>query len=561
MKICYIWVEKFRNFKNQGFNFSTSEKFEYDSINHLLFKNDLKPLPVDFFGKRIVDVTGFIGENGTGKSNALELVCKILKGGKSSLKNHFFIITKEKENYYCYYKPTILFNPSVNFDLNFVQYEKDIDPLKIIFTSNVSDGRDYNFDKKIIDLSKNKNSLTKSRLFSMIEKVDSEFKIQMNFINSELFTVLNIKSPNKIQIKSNLWSAARNTFSEKQLFGNYYEDYRGFINTFRSRINDIKVNNKLYYILVYSLYQETLKQLNRLEKNEKDKYIEEFGRITDFYKNSTTDEMIHDMLLWMEYIAEKIEFRVKQNYSDEKADTFVFKEHLRTLIDIKNLIQEIEIDNDNEGRGARFSETFIFDFNPQNSRLVEKLAIFVENSRMFEISWLGISSGHKAYINIFASLSNELIGSKKSNLLLCIDEGDLYLHPRWQTEFLDRLLTFLPQIFGGKIQIILTSHSPFLLSDLPKQSINIFKDQQEYPVLNGNELEHETFAGNIYKLYEEPFFLGNQRLSLFASKKINYLIKNISANEELTSEELSHYIELIGDDIIRHHLKKRLNYD
>jgi predicted ATP-dependent endonuclease of OLD family len=205
-------------------------------------------------------------------------------------------------------------------------------------------------------------------------------------------------------------------------------------------------------------------------------------------------------------------------------------------------------------------------FNKKTSNIIDKLSVLIENNRMFEISWQGISSGHKAYINIFASIFNELKWIRKTNLLLCIDEGDLYLHPRWQTEFLDRILTFLPEVFGGRIQIILTSHSPFLLSDLPKQSINIFKDDNKSFVLNGNELDHETFAGNIYKLYEEPFFLGNQRLSLFASKKINYILENIDSKKELNKKELNNkelaqYISLIGDDVIRHHLNKRLKND
>jgi len=559
MKICYIWVEKYRNFEDTGFNFSSSEKFEYDSENQILIRENLIPLPQDFFGERITDVTGLIGENGAGKSNALELVCKILKSGKSSVKSNFLIITKEKGKFICYHNNKLYFNPSKNFDLEIHQYEKNIDPLKIFFLTNVSDGRDYNFDKEISDLSRD-TMKGKNRLFSMIKKEDSEFKIQMNFINNELFDGLNIKSPNKIQIISNVWSRTRASHADRDLFGDFYQEYNEFNSTFRSRINEIKVNNKLYYILVYSLYQETLKQINRLERIDKDRFIAEFKSKTGFYKNAGTDEMIHDMVAWMKYIADRIELKIKE-HSNHKENIFVFREQLDSLENLKNLIQNVEIDNNNEGRGARYSETFVFDFNKKNSSLIVKLATLIEDNKMFEISWLGISSGHKAYINIFASMFNELKWIRKTNLLICIDEGDLYLHPRWQTEFLDRLLTFLPQIFGGRIQIILTSHSPFLLSDLPKQSINIFKDGIKSQVINGCDLKHETFAGNVYKLYEEPFFLGNQRLSLFATKKINYLIENIKTKQELNFTELEHYISLIGDDIIRHHLERQLKND
>jgi ABC-type antimicrobial peptide transport system ATPase subunit len=77
IKICYIWVEKFLNI---GFNISSSDKFQYDHTKNLLCKNYSEPLPTYFFCEQISDVLALIGNNGTGKSNALELVCRILKG-------------------------------------------------------------------------------------------------------------------------------------------------------------------------------------------------------------------------------------------------------------------------------------------------------------------------------------------------------------------------------------------------------------------------------------------------------------------------------------------------
>ena len=35
MKLLYIWVEDYRCFKNQGFNFSSKQKFEYDKDNKI----------------------------------------------------------------------------------------------------------------------------------------------------------------------------------------------------------------------------------------------------------------------------------------------------------------------------------------------------------------------------------------------------------------------------------------------------------------------------------------------------------------------------------------------
>ena len=81
MKICYVWIKEYRNFRNMGINLSSNEKFKYDSDLNVLSKIDVNyKLPKDFFGNVITDITGIIGKNGAGKSNAIELICKILKG-------------------------------------------------------------------------------------------------------------------------------------------------------------------------------------------------------------------------------------------------------------------------------------------------------------------------------------------------------------------------------------------------------------------------------------------------------------------------------------------------
>jgi predicted ATP-binding protein involved in virulence len=147
--------------------------------------------------------------------------------------------------------------------------------------------------------------------------------------------------------------------------------------------------------------------------------------------------------------------------------------------------------------------------------------------------------------------------------LICIDEGDLYLHPKWQIEFFDKLLKVLPSIYSGNIQLILTSHSPFLLSDLPKQNITILDRDQENSTLDGYKLKMNTFGGNLYDLYSEPFFLGNKRTSDFAYSKIKDLIKKVE-NKDYTikeKEELIKLNDILGDEIIQYRIKKILGND
>ncbi len=143
---------------------------------------------------------------------------------------------------------------------------------------------------------------------------------------------------------------------------------------------------------------------------------------------------------------------------------------------------------------------------------------------------------------------------------MCIDEGDLYLHPKWQVEFFNKLLNILPEIYNGKIQLILTSHSPFLLSDLPNANISILNNDES---INGIDLKIKTFGGNLYDLYSEPFFLENKRTSEFAFNKIKELIEKID-KKNLTKkdkEEIKQINDFLGDEIIQYKIQKVLKDD
>jgi ABC-type Na+ transport system ATPase subunit NatA len=176
MKICYIWIEKFRNFENFGFNLSSSHKFKYDAENNVLVKKDLDNLPSNFFGERVADVVGIIGKNGSGKSNAVELVCKMLKGAKTSLQTNYFVIVEEDDDLVCHFSFTNKNLPKSEFKISFVEYKGSVNPLKVVFFSNVFDERRHEFSNEVSDISVN-NLFTRQRFLRRNNVSDFEKQI------------------------------------------------------------------------------------------------------------------------------------------------------------------------------------------------------------------------------------------------------------------------------------------------------------------------------------------------------------------------------------------------
>lgn len=571
MKICFIWIKSFRNFDNFGFNLSSSFKFKYDHETKLVTRKKSQTLPKDFFGKKIIEVIGIVGKNGTGKSNAIELICKTLKGAKTSLQEDFIIITEEDNNFICHYNFSIIRQPEANFEIKFEKYNGNINPLKVVFFSNVFDQRRNDFDKEISDISVN-NLFYKNSFFNKNEITD--FQKQIKLINSKLFLSLNIDLPTKVQFTSKIWTTRFNSSMEKEIYGNNHNSIKEFKSLFRDRLREIKPENKFIHLFKFGYFFEVIHQYSRknlynIADIKKHKiWTFKLGTFIDTLAALNTEEISERLIDFVELECKSLNLIQPDLFKDNGSDIanvgLNLNKEIEFIRNLKNSLNSLQLDYNSEGSRNRGLEYFTFTYNSVKAKKLvsDFISLFGQNN-IFNIDWLGISSGHKAYINLFASLYQELRYLRQDNLLLCIDEGDLYLHPKWQIEFFDKLINIIPKIYEGKIQLILTSHSPFLLSDLPNQNITILDNSIVGSSLDGTELTMNTFGGNLYDLYSEPFFLGNKRTSDFAYKKIKTLIDFIE-NKKLTTKDkitVTNMANILGDEIIQFRIKKLLEND
>lgn len=580
MKICYIWVEKFRNFNNLGINLTNDLKFEYDSNSNIISQRNYNSLPTDFFGERITEVTGIIGKNGSGKSNALELICKVLKGGKTDIGCNSIIITEDNNKLTCYYYFKYTAPPEIDKSLKITleEYSGKINPLKVVFFSNVFDDRRNGFNTDIADISV--NNLYMKKFYLATNKRLSDFEKQIKFISSKQhFQTLDIAVPNKILISLKLWNGKFNQSSQRHMYGD--ENNKKIIEiraSLKTRLKELVDQNRIIQALKYGfffdIYEKILRDYGRRGDFRND-LIKEFNDfIKHFSLNGSTDELTDNFISFIEnkihLLTSEHQFNLFEFYhEDEYSHGNNYKkplilEQLEFIKNIKHLFSELNIKTANDSSRNRTAENFIVDYSKKRDvNIVNEFIRLFESSNFIDINWLGISSGHKAYLNLFSSIHDEIKNLRTQNLLICIDEGDLYLHPKWQIEFFNKLITVLPKIYFGNIQLILTSHSPFLLSDLPKQNITILDETFSNSTLDGVDLKLNTFGGNLYDLYSEPFFLGNKRTSDFAYSKIKNLIEKVESNEYTKSEkiELEKLLMIIGDEIIQYRLKNILGND
>lgn len=181
----------------------------------------------------------------------------------------------------------------------------------------------------------------------------------------------------------------------------------------------------------------------------------------------------------------------------EGHDSMTMMQTFLTSDDVKAKFQEIvdafeQIAQNIEDFSGGFSEDADNHFRLNDFFGVEKTVNAIQMldrdiATNFKCGWRGISSGEFARLHIFSESYNYLSRqNNKVNSIYLLDEIDLYLHPEWQRTFLSDFLYHLRTIEApsgvGKPQIILTTHSPVIISDFISDDIVALRrmDDDEY---------------------------------------------------------------------------------
>ena len=139
-----------------------------------------------------------------------------------------------------------------------------------------------------------------------------------------------------------------------------------------------------------------------------------------------------------------------------------------------------------------------------------------------------------------------------------IDEADLTYHPEWQRQFISILTAFLPKVYQAplQMQVVLSTHSPIILSDIPKENIMYLEEGHE----------KETFGQNIHTIFADSFTLKKtSTIGQFASKKIKAASdffdpqKPDNTGADLNIEQVKAIIDIIGEELVKRNLISKYN--
>ncbi len=511
MELVYLWVEEYKNIKNQGFNFSPRFECEFDGENLTIDENKDY---VSIFPENI-NVTAIVGENGSGKSTILEIISNIVLEIKSE-KEIILIFVEDNKLLYTNYKIGNIINTTAIREIYPNNQEK---LLSVYYSSNFTNG--------------NINSIL------------------------ELFTTPSFKTHNKSDLYYESHGYNNSNFKNQSLLNLLLNSSR----LLEAHPSESSYRNKHSFTIIENLNNyENSKIICILN------FLRQFGK-----EYLGVDFKTEDIL--------KVKFNFKANIDSREHNLI---NQLKLILDKPLLFtgvgendEETYQNNINENKYYNSRDKFLSfllnkiekdihtyqDFNLSLDDSIKfmdyylELYIFNKNLQksIFEFSFKNLSSGEENKLLLFALLERGIASflneDKKSySITIMLDEIENTLHPNWQKRIIIKLFDFLRLVhlkwknennYYIKFHIIMSSHSPFILSDLPKENVIFLEKYKKEDPSVINEIQkigncknvsdkidiNQTFGANIHTLLSHGFFMSDGLMGEFAKSKIEEIKK------------------------------------
>ena len=549
MKLIALVIKQYNKlFEEQIINFSDEYKVDFDFETNEL-KIDKNPDYIEnFYGESIYNISPIVGINGTGKTTILNLI------GTYSPENY----KQDPDNQYFFLFEIGKQEDKVRFKVS--SNNLSVATLQECWYQTFYRNQDGSFDCDPEDYDDTKNIL----YVNLQSKGGGEIHAD---------TTYNIRNL-AMFIRSYLWLSDRKIISSVlscSLDINFY-DLKDYTNSIPSEITPIG-------FLIYKSIHNILYEEDEFIK----KLLSEFllSKCEKYLKEDVSDYEDSGFNLLLDIVKELNPNEVKEEENKLKDETRkVKKNYVESIIDIVNILREIRengslIDNKSSSILLKYSNTNRRLFEELNNRLaqyivskklMDDLCCSLNGGYNNNYALLGetpnyhMSTGEGNLIEIFSQLYTYLYMDEESyeDIILLVDELESGMHLEWSRRLIKILIDNLSEILedegkGRKIQLIFTTHSPYMLSDIKPGNVIMIEKNQETGYSEGKVLQN-TFAKNIQEIMKENLI--DNIYGDFALAKINSMIERLNEKEEHegNEEELLKEIHLISEPILRNKL-------
>ncbi len=582
-KLMYVYVKNIgRKIINQEVNFSGSHKIKFEenvlSIDKL--NDEAMDKRMNFWGNKVNSCTLLVGKNGVGKTSILDLLGLNEKTKNSHFPRgkYFMVYQLDRENSY-YFSGTM-----VKEIRNFKNAEKGMKNFAFKKNDDCFDidlGTKFNSINTYYVRSEAKLSWTQK---TKIHRGGNIKALKYSYPKAKFNDVLSLIS--NFSVVENLNRVIRVEQKIKYLNN---PRYLAFI--YQANLNEIDHDMNNFLFLSTEYYNKNVELSKIYTREKQDRF---FGK-ADFRKEyfilrllekvtikhlatNMDSEILSDYEKYI-LLEEILQIREKSNYFMLNTDYLnvginnyyelnftgrIINEKIDYLLSLLNHFNKkikgnnLRVNmNDVYELFKSLPEEFFGDKNylkipGQELEYYNQISYLQEfHANFVKFTFENFSEGELVFLDLFATVLNALTHSKNEDLILILDEPDINLHPEWSRKLLDNLIDFIDKNKkNGSVQIIISTHSPFIVTDFPKENIYTFNKTQKGNIKIQNP--EFGFAANIYDLISSTFFM-SAPVGEFATKKIN------QAKENYGTLESKDIIEKIDDVFLKNLIKEGLN--
>ena len=541
MKLIALVIKQYdKLFKEQIFNFSDEYKVNFDFETNELKIDKNSDYIENFYGESIYNISPIVGINGTGKTTVLNIISgySSAKREQDSDNQYFFLFELGKQ------EDKVRFKVSSN--------NLSVATLQECWGQTFYRNQDGSFDcdSEFYDDTKN---ILYVNLPSKGKGGAIEFRTTLNQEGLAMF------------IHSYLWLSDRKIISSVLSCSLDISSY-GLKDNTNSIPRGIKAIGFLIYKSIHNIFYEEDEFIKKLLSESL------LSKCEKYLKEDVSDYENYGFNLLLEIVKEL-------DKNEVKAETRkIRKEYVESIIAIVIIFIEIR---ENGSLVDSSSSSILLKYVNNNRSLFEKLNDKLlrytkskklvdkfcndlnENSNNYylinETPNYHMSTGEGNLIEIFSQLYTYLSMHEESSedIILLVDELESGMHLEWSRRLIKILINNLSEILedegkGREIQLIFTTHSPYMLSDIKPGNVIMIEKNQETGYSEGKVLQN-TFAKNIQEIMRENLI--DNIYGDFALAKIDSMISILNGEvQEGNEEELLKEIHLISEPILRNKL-------
>ena len=511
MKLIALVIKQYDElFKNQIFNFSDEYKVSFDFETNEL-KIDKNPDYIEnFYGESIYNISPIVGINGVGKSTILNLIGYYHRAEDQN---------KDINQFFCIYLDTngkfYLFGK--NFDLSSIIIKE--------LATNKLDTSGYSGTPK------NDN---------LIYLMNEDRRPSGNYGGSLLLDV-HLAESSRWYILNGIFEAYEELYSRGLVSSSYkfsfgvskYGIPEEYLNDWEDR--------EFFFCLVLKVIVNVCNEFKYcLSDKEIERYFIEGKYLSLFDKIKKEIEEKKD------FIDSLVNFL---NYLEQFIHKYKIKEYSDSM---KSRIVELGYGEKNFDNRIEFERLYL-DYEE-----LEKKALDLKyyGLRAIVEFYYNMSTGEVNILKVMSYVKWLQLNSSQGTCQLVVDELESGMHLEWSRSLINFLVNYINEIdkMGGmKFQLIFTTHSPYMLSDIKPGNVIMLEKNQEMGYSEGKVLQN-TFAKNIQEIMKENLI--DNIYGDFALAKIDSMLGILNGEEvqEGNEEELLKEIHLISEPILRNKL-------